>query len=264
MKYTEKFYTMGKAKGLGRKIVSLYVNPTLTELKKYIPEGARAFISEDGDLYVEGYEDLDPREENRSLITHGAILKIIEDKDPDFFHGINLLNVWGRNWVYNGITMQRNKDTNAFYFGEGEVEKSYDKEVIEKAREKNPNLILNPDISIKDVYLPDRPELKSIEDVKKISSARDLAYLKNKETEDAMVEQKSLPQKFIQEVFQEDGEGGGAPAASISANPTNLATGGGSTISAMAPQHMRFGVVTPFGNVSKKKKNKKKRKGWPY
>lgn len=78
---------------------------------------------------------------------------------------------------------------------------------------------------------------------------------------------KSLSQQFIEEVFQEDGEGGGmgggAAAASISANPANLSTGSSSTLSKQAPEHMRLGVVTPFGNIPSKKK-KAKKKGWPY
>ena len=82
-------------------------------------------------------------------------------------------------------------------------------------------------------------------------------------TKEHMINEKSLPHQFIQEVFQEDGEGGGAPAASVSANPANLSTGGGSTLSKQAPEHMRLGVVTPFGNIPSKKK-KAKKKGWPY
>ena len=61
MKYTEKFYTMARA---GSLLISIYINPTLSELKKYCPIGARAFVTAAGDVYVEGYEE---EKENRLI-----------------------------------------------------------------------------------------------------------------------------------------------------------------------------------------------------
>ena len=138
MKYTEKFYTMGHARNL---LVSIYVNPSTDELDKYIPIGARAFISTKGDLYVEGYEEEEKiRMQHLSSITHGVLIKIILSKNPTLVPpNIDIETIWGSDRY--GISVQRYMDTNTFYIGEAQPK--FKPEFLKLAQRKNPHLRLS-------------------------------------------------------------------------------------------------------------------------
>lgn len=144
----EQFYTMARAVrddyGPGAEVLfSVYKNPDRSELKEFIPGGARGWISNEGDLYLEGAEETE--EEKRaeiSQIMHGALLRAISKRDPELIS--NFKDAWHS--AKNGVTVQRYGNTPDIYIGESisgsiirDNEEHY-QELFNMAAEKNPNL----------------------------------------------------------------------------------------------------------------------------
>jgi hypothetical protein len=75
----EKFLDMIKNKYTTHSLMSVYVNPTKSEMKSYIPTGARGYVDVKGNLYVEGYEE----DYNTGLsdLIHDQLLKVLYESE---------------------------------------------------------------------------------------------------------------------------------------------------------------------------------------
>lgn len=148
-KMTEKFVTMQQVALTGRPslLFSVYLNPDREEMRKYVARGARGFLTTDGDLYVEGYENIDNNEKSISQIDHRVFLEALQQQ------GIieNVKLAWRYLAKGGGIAVQRNNDADEIYIGESyeddprevkvPITKSkYVYDCFERAKIKNPNI----------------------------------------------------------------------------------------------------------------------------
>ena len=125
-------------------LVSVYKNPDSNEVRKFIATGARGFVSKEGDLYLEGYEDdyldvkLNP--DKLSSVMHGPILEMIQMKEPEVIPDVEI--AWSQ--AEYGITVQRIGKTNKIYIGESvdvtilEEKKNLIRQYLARAKKKNP------------------------------------------------------------------------------------------------------------------------------
>jgi hypothetical protein len=141
-KITEKFVTMQRvyqADNMPSLLLSVYLNPDREEMRKYVASGARGFITTDGDLYVEGYENIDNDEKPISQIDHRVFLEALQRQG--IISDVRL--AWRALGKGGGVTVQRNGETDEIYIGESyeDITKSkYVHDVFELAKAKNPNI----------------------------------------------------------------------------------------------------------------------------
>ena len=113
-------------------LVSIYLNPTPTEMQKYIPMGARGYIDISGDVYIEGYESEGAK---LSQIIHEYLLNILKLSDkikPSIKKRLQILVSEGfhydemlENCLSLGICIVRKSMSEVFTVAE-----SYDKDSI--------------------------------------------------------------------------------------------------------------------------------------
>lgn len=94
--YKEEFFSMDSVDKYGHhQVYSVYVNPSMREYEKFIYPQARAMIDKFGNLYVEGDENKDPREEyNPSVLFHEEFIQTVAKK-------IHLPYNFHQNYPYN-------------------------------------------------------------------------------------------------------------------------------------------------------------------
>jgi hypothetical protein len=138
-KIKEKFYTTGATGRYGSPITfSIYKNPTLDEIKKYIPHYARGWIINNGDLYLEGIE---PEYELNYNSKYSGPLHI------DILHTLKKENNKFKNLEYIsdiGIPVQRIGGSRKIALAEGihKDEIKYDKDLSDEEVEEYLNDIL--------------------------------------------------------------------------------------------------------------------------
>lgn len=161
----EKFFNYSKSRyGSGYNLKSsfyVYENPTIDEWKKYIAIEARGWVSPQGNLYIEGYEEPNIR----SKIVHSDLFyslaekKIVSDMyAEDYYYDVDFkLHI-----LKYGVAVQRYENTNKILYGQSvnawdtddEEEDTrklqhykLDKTIIKlftRAHKLNPNLIFVP------------------------------------------------------------------------------------------------------------------------
>ena len=123
-----------------RREVEFYINPTVSEMKNKIAYDSRGYITSNGDVYLEGYDEPSVK----SMTVHDVIINLLK------FHKIidqNIANRWTCpiNVLKCGIAVQRCYDTNYFKLSESVYRTSIDdanmdiQELFSKAQIKNPN-----------------------------------------------------------------------------------------------------------------------------
>lgn len=123
--------------------IEIFVNPSSSELTKYVATGARGYIDKYGNLYVEGYN-----EEKNSEILHLDLFEILpknivpKQLRIDAFYEENILD----DLLKYGMCVTRENRTNKFYLAESYMGGdliNYQDEIITLlglAKEKNPAL----------------------------------------------------------------------------------------------------------------------------
>lgn len=148
----EQFATMARFKPRTSPksiLMSLYRNPSLEEMRKYIAYGARGYITENGDLYLEGYETGEGGSRNTTKVIHDVILQVLQDYDPKLVPGSIIDAAWES--VEHGVPVQRVDNTPKICLSEsmgpGIVLKSRDHiyTILDRAQALNPHLEISPE-----------------------------------------------------------------------------------------------------------------------
>lgn len=142
----EEFFDYYSGRGAYNNVIKfyLYVNPTPDEMRKYICVGARGWASPQGDIYLEGQEEI-----NIGSAIHEEIIMALKRKIPNIvpesewgFYD-NLAPFTKKCGKY-GILVQRVKNSNIIGLSESTRINQYNqgqlRKIIKNFKVKNPNL----------------------------------------------------------------------------------------------------------------------------